>query len=132
MGSALIRELLEGLIDQTFEEELLKGFREETAPRLFKESKVSYGFAARLVGISRLDFLRLLQKRGVPFVEYTLEDFIATWQSVHSNSTLRTAQALLPPQPGQWNPAGQREAPDAVRRSPNRQITQSSLASAPP
>ncbi|MBI3694039.1 MAG: UPF0175 family protein [Acidobacteria bacterium] len=70
-------ELPEGLVDKSFEAELLKEFKEETALRLFKEGKVSSGFAARLIGISRLEFLSLLQKRGIPFVEYTLEDFHA-------------------------------------------------------
>ena len=68
-------ELPDGLVDKTFEAELLKGFKEEAALRLFKEGKVSSGFAARLIGISRLEFLNLLQKRAIPFVEYTLEDF---------------------------------------------------------
>lgn len=68
-------ELPEGLVDKTFEAELLKEFKEETALRLFKEGKVSSGFAARLMEVSRLEFLSLLQKKGIPFVDYTLEDF---------------------------------------------------------
>jgi predicted HTH domain antitoxin len=68
-------ELPEGLIDETFEAELRQRFKEETALRLFQKGKLSSGFAARLIGISRLQFLSLLQQRGIPFVECTLQDF---------------------------------------------------------
>jgi predicted HTH domain antitoxin len=67
-------EIPEGLVDESFETELLKEFREETALRLFRDGKVSSGFAAKLLGMSRLQFLALLQQRGIPFVEYTARD----------------------------------------------------------
>ena len=42
--------------------------------RLFEAGRVSSGYAASLLRMTRQDFLKLLQKRGVPFVRYTEED----------------------------------------------------------
>jgi predicted HTH domain antitoxin len=68
-------ELPEGLVDTALEEELRKSFREETALRLFREGKISSGFAAHLIGIPRVQFLHLLRQRGIPFIQYTAEDY---------------------------------------------------------
>ncbi len=48
---------------------------------LFSESKISSGKAARLLNISRIDFLDLLRERGVAYVnldESELDDEIST------------------------------------------------------
>jgi predicted HTH domain antitoxin len=38
---------------------------------LFTEERISSGKAARLLGISRIEFLALLRKHGIPFVDYS-------------------------------------------------------------
>lgn len=43
---------------------------------LFTDEKVSSGKAARLLGIHRFEFLALLRKRGIAYVNYT-EDELA-------------------------------------------------------
>lgn len=43
---------------------------------LFTDEKVSSGKAARLLGIHRLEFLALLRKRGIAYINYT-EDELA-------------------------------------------------------
>lgn len=63
------------LFDERFrEEEFLRQLKEDAVVKLFKAGRVSSGYAASLLGMTRRDFLELLQKRGVPFVRYTEED----------------------------------------------------------
>jgi len=40
----------------------------------FTETKISSGKAARLLGITRSDFLDLLRERGISYVNYTKEE----------------------------------------------------------
>jgi predicted HTH domain antitoxin len=70
-------ELPEGAVDKAFERELSVVVKEEVALRLFREGKVSSGYAAALLGTTRRAFLALLKKRGMPFVQYTFEDLKA-------------------------------------------------------
>lgn len=63
------------LFDEQFrEEEFLKHLQEEAVIKLFEAGRISSGYAASLLGMTRRHFLDLLQKRGVPFVRYTEED----------------------------------------------------------
>lgn len=41
---------------------------------LFSEGKISSGKAAKLLGLSRLDFIQLLKTHGVAFINYTDEE----------------------------------------------------------
>lgn len=50
--------------------------------RLFEQGRISSGYAASLLGMTRRDFLELLQKRGVPFVRYTEEDLEKDLQTI--------------------------------------------------
>jgi predicted HTH domain antitoxin len=68
-------ELPEGLVDPQLEAELVRKFKEDTAVRLFQQGKISSGYAAHLLGIPRVEFLDLLRQRGIPYVEYSAEDF---------------------------------------------------------
>lgn len=38
---------------------------------LFSEGKISSGKAGKLLGISRLDFIKLLKARGIVFINYS-------------------------------------------------------------
>lgn len=38
---------------------------------LFKDGRISSGKAARLLGLTRIEFLALLRRRGVAYVDYT-------------------------------------------------------------
>ena len=91
-------EVPEEIVDQVFEEELLRDFREQTAIRLFKEGRASSGYAAKLIGISRLEFLRLLEQRGVPFAEYTHRDFeddASTMQEIRGHIEINSNEPRL-------------------------------------
>jgi predicted HTH domain antitoxin len=57
---------------------------------LFTSERISSGKAAQLLNISRIEFLALLRKRGIAFIDYTteeLEDEFVAMQSLKINST---------------------------------------------
>ncbi len=41
---------------------------------LFSEGKISSGKAGKLLGISRLEFIKLLKTRGIAFINYTEDE----------------------------------------------------------
>ena len=41
---------------------------------LFSEGKISSGKAGKLLGISRLEFIKLLQSRGISFINFTEDE----------------------------------------------------------
>ncbi|MBN1580244.1 MAG: UPF0175 family protein [Anaerolineae bacterium] len=49
---------------------------------LFTESRISSGKAARLLNITRIDFLALLRSRGISFVDYTPDELADEFQAV--------------------------------------------------
>mgnify|MGYP001574682479 FL=1 len=59
------------VIDAGFE----RAVKEDAILRLFADRKIPSGHAARLLGLNRIEFLRLTEQRGIPHVVYTAEDF---------------------------------------------------------
>ena len=55
---------------------------------LFTEDRISSGKAARLLNISRLDFLALLNKRGIAYIDYSDDELAAEFAA---------AEKLAPP-----------------------------------
>lgn len=49
---------------------------------LFVEGRLSSGKAGQLLGISRIEFLALLRKQGIAYVDYTEDELADEWQSV--------------------------------------------------
>lgn len=41
---------------------------------LFSEGKISSGKAGKLLGVSRLEFIKLLQSRGISFINFSEEE----------------------------------------------------------
>ena len=71
------------LFDERFrEEEFLTQLKEEAVIKLFTAGRLSSGYAASLLGITRRDFLELLQKQGLPFVRYTEEDLAKDLETI--------------------------------------------------
>lgn len=62
------------VLSEASQQRLLQAVKEEVAVRLYTEGEVSSGYAARLLGIGRFDFIDLLSKRGIPFLTYTEDD----------------------------------------------------------
>ncbi len=53
---------------------------------LFTEERVSSGKAARLLNISRIEFLALLRKRGIAYVDYSEEELAEEFAAVNNLS----------------------------------------------
>ncbi len=49
---------------------------------LFTEERISSGKAARLLNISRVEFLSLLRKRGIAYVDYSTDELAAEFAAV--------------------------------------------------
>lgn len=56
------------------QEEIQKDVNEWLVLSLFTEGHVSSGKAANLLGMTRVQFLRLLRKRGIAYVDYESEE----------------------------------------------------------
>jgi len=65
-------DVAEESVDKAHLEEHL---RREAILELFAERKIPAGKAARELSLGRIEFMELLQQRGIPYVVYTLEDF---------------------------------------------------------
>lgn len=57
-------------------EEIQRRVTEWLVLSLFTEDRISSGKAARLLNLSRVDFLALLRKRGIAYIDYS-EDELA-------------------------------------------------------
>jgi len=49
--------------------------QERTVIRLFEQGDISSGYAADLLGMNKHDFIQLLAKQGVPFFNYSPEEW---------------------------------------------------------
>lgn len=68
-------ELPDELIDPSLRQQIVQQAREQIVLRLFAERRIPSGLATRLLGLTRLEFLDLAQRRGIPTVDYTDEDW---------------------------------------------------------
>ena len=55
---------------------------------LFTEDRISSGKAARLLNLSRLDFLALLRRRGIAYIDYSEDELTDEFAAV---------EKLIPP-----------------------------------
>ena len=74
------------LVDADFE----KLLKEDAVLRLFAERKIPSGRAARILALERMDFLELLKNRGIPAVDYTVEDWVADGNAIAEIERQRT------------------------------------------
>jgi predicted HTH domain antitoxin len=86
--------------DQFQEEAFLTQLKMDAVCKLFTAGRLSSGYAASLLGITRQAFFDLLQQYHLPVVHYTEDDFAQDLQ------TLRTLGALRPDTPGSDSHAG--------------------------
>ncbi len=56
------------------QEEIQRRVSEWLIFSLFSEGKISSGKAGKLLGITRLDFIKLLQTRGIAFINFTEDE----------------------------------------------------------
>ena len=56
------------------QEEIQRRVSEWLVFSLFSEGKISQGKAGKLLGISRLEFIKLLQASGIAFINFTADE----------------------------------------------------------
>lgn len=56
------------------QEEIQRHVSEWLVFSLFSDGKISSGKAGKLLGISRLEFIKLLQTRGIAFINFTEDE----------------------------------------------------------
>ncbi len=86
MKLAFELELPDGAVDKTGEADLVRSVKEQTVLKLYSEQRITTGEAAEMLGLTRIEFLDLLQRSGVGFVvDLDDEDFaqIRRWQKEH-------------------------------------------------
>ncbi|MCX7839509.1 MAG: UPF0175 family protein [Anaerolineae bacterium] len=71
--------LLQFGIDQN---EIQRRITEWLVLSLFTEGRISSGRAARLLGISRIEFLALLRARGIAYINYAPEELSEEFAAV--------------------------------------------------
>jgi predicted HTH domain antitoxin len=49
---------------------------------LFLEGKISSGKAGKLLGLSRLEFIKLLRERGIAYINYSKEELTEEFDAV--------------------------------------------------
>jgi predicted HTH domain antitoxin len=54
---------------------------------LFTEDRISSGKAARLLNLSRIDFLALLRQRGIAYLDYSEDELAEEFAAVEKLST---------------------------------------------
>jgi predicted HTH domain antitoxin len=63
-------ELPDGALEEPFRTDLVEAIRREAALRLFANGKISSGYGAQMIGVSRWEFIDLLRERGIPLFSY--------------------------------------------------------------
>jgi len=61
--------------------------REWLVLSLFTDGAISSGKAARLLGISRVEFLALLRRRGIAYIDYTPDELQSEFEAVRQLET---------------------------------------------
>jgi predicted HTH domain antitoxin len=63
-------ELPDGALEEPFRTDLVDAIRREATLRLFADGRISSGYGAQMIGISRWQFIDLLRERGIPLFSY--------------------------------------------------------------
>lgn len=69
------------------QEEIQRRVSEWLVFSLFSEGKISSGKAGKLLGISRFDFIKLLQARGISFINFNEKELAEEISSAKKIST---------------------------------------------
>lgn len=71
------------------QEEIQRRVSEWLVFSLFSEGKISSGKAGKLLGIPRLEFIKLLQARGIAFINFTADELNEELEAVKKLSPKR-------------------------------------------
>ncbi len=71
-------EVPDAVFDDAFpEDQFVQGLKEEAIIKLFRAERLSSGYAAKLLGITRRDFFNRLDQHGVALATYDESDLAA-------------------------------------------------------
>ena len=71
-------ELPDAVFDEAFpEDRFIQALKEDAVIKLFRADRLSSGYAAKLLGITRRDFFDRLEQHGVALAAYTETDLAA-------------------------------------------------------
>lgn len=77
----------DGILDEETKDRLRHDALEAAVLRLFDERRISSADAANDLGLSRIQFIELTQRRGVPHHDYTAEDLAADLADLDKSGT---------------------------------------------
>ncbi len=101
MSKVVRFEVPEEVKDKKFEQEYLitaqQVLKEQTVLRLFEQGKASAGYAARMLNLTRYQFVDLLAKHRVPLFDYSQEDLQGEFRSAADLSRELNAEAKKKP-----------------------------------
>jgi predicted HTH domain antitoxin len=87
MMSRLLRfecEVPDAVFDEAFpEDRFVQTLKEEAIIKLFRAERLSSGYAAKLLGITRRDFFDRLEQHGVALAPYAEGDLAADLDTLH-------------------------------------------------
>ena len=87
MKIAFELEVPDGALDKNAEAELVRSAKEQAVLKLYADDVVTTGEASAMLGLTRIQFLDLLQKSGVGFrAELDQQDFqvLRRWRAGHA------------------------------------------------
>lgn len=77
-------EIPDTVFDEEFpEDRFVQTLKEEAIIKLFRADRLSSGYAAKLLGITRRDFFERLEQHGVALAVYTEADLAADLETLH-------------------------------------------------
>ena len=77
-------EIPDAVFDEEFpEERFVQTLKEEAIIKLFRAERLSSGYAAKLLGMTRRDFFERLEQHGVGLAAYTEADLAADLETLH-------------------------------------------------
>ncbi len=72
------------VVDPSTRDEFVAACKEQAVLRLFAERKIPAAVGARLLGLTRIEFMDLTRRRGIPYHVYTAEDFREDMQDLEA------------------------------------------------
>jgi predicted HTH domain antitoxin len=75
-------DLPEGALQEPFSQDFVHTIKREATLQLFADGKISSGYAAKMLGISRRSFLDLAGERHIPITSYEPGDLDAETASL--------------------------------------------------
>ena len=97
------------------EREAVEAMKKSFIIELYRKDKISSGKAAELLGVRKLDFIRLLAEEGIPFFDYTDEELEEEFRTVRDRNLRRD-----PPGQGKGLVPTIKPLLDKLRRTPFR------------